>query len=454
MIRVPVITSDEILKNAIRNSVQSMNGQLQPVFLSGVDTVIEYLKYELPEMKIIDYSDRGTQEEDGLKLLDAIREDPWLHYGGVIAILQGEDDKILLERLRDSNIIAVVRRGEFLSNVDRLLRILVNNKQFMFQRGMQQHLMRKISGTFIIDNDPLDIVVYTNLVTNYLFNANLVNRDDKEKLHVALQELLVNAIEHGNCRISFDEKTAWLEAGKFAMDLIREKNKQPEVAERKVRLQYTIDPDSSRFTIADEGDGFDWRKRMASKPELGLHGMGIRMAGVYVQQMSYNEKGNEVSFTVGHQKDSANAVPGIFSDQQEIRFKARELVVREGETSDYLYYIVSGRYLVFSGDRCVSYLTPDDMFIGEMSFLLSNQRSATVVSKDGGSCIKVSKQDFVDLIKKNPHYGIFLARLLAQRLSRLNARTAKLNAEYTRLKSMVEDQAGVPASLESTGKEK
>jgi CRP-like cAMP-binding protein len=170
--------------------------------------------------------------------------------------------------------------------------------------------------------------------------------------------------------------------------------------------------------------------------------------------MTYNEKGNEVSFTVGHQKDSANAVPGIFSDQQEIRFKARELVVREGETSDYLYYIVSGRYLVFSGDRCVSYLTPDDMFIGEMSFLLSNQRSATVVSKDGGSCIKVSKQDFVDLIKKNPHYGIFLARLLAQRLSRLNARTAKLNAEYTRLKSMVEDQAGVPATLESTGKEK
>jgi CRP-like cAMP-binding protein len=80
------------------------------------------------------------------------------------------------------------------------------------------------------------------------------------------------------------------------------------------------------------------------------------------------------------------------------------------------------------------------MFIGEMSFLLSNQRTATVVAKDGGTCIKVSKEDFVDLIKKNPHYGIFLARLLAQRLSRLNARTSRLNAEYLKLKEKYEKQ--------------
>ena len=80
------------------------------------------------------------------------------------------------------------------------------------------------------------------------------------------------------------------------------------------------------------------------------------------------------------------------------------------------------------------------MFIGEMSFLLSNQRTASVVAKDGGICIRVSKQDFVDLIKKNPHYGIFLARLLAQRRSRLNARTARLNAENVKLKDLLENR--------------
>lgn len=443
MVRFPVITSNDEFKKIVSTAAKKFNNHLEPVFISGLDSVVEYFKYELPEMKIIDCSSGDKDESaysEGIAILDAIRDDPWLHYGGIIAVHHENDDKELLDRLRDTNVIAVIRRKEFFGNIERLLRILIQNKQFLFQRGMQQHLMRKISGTFTIDNDPLDIVAYTNLVTNYLYNANLLNKEDKEKLHVALQELLVNAIEHGNCKISYDEKSSWLAQGHNAMELIRKKNQDPAIAARKVQLSYTIDINESRFTIKDEGDGFDWKSRIEAKPELGLHGMGMRMAGIYVQDIQYNDKGNEVSFSISHQKDAANVVPGIFNDQEEVHFKPKEIVVKEGESSDYLYYIVSGRYLVFSGNRCVSYLTPDDMFIGEMSFLLSNQRTASVVAKDGGICIRVSKQDFVDLIKKNPHYGIFLARLLAQRLSRLNARTARLNAENVKLKDLLENR--------------
>jgi len=439
MIRIPVVTRNTELIEVVNKACQALSGEISPVFMSGCDEVVEYLKYELPEIKIFDCGSDADQHEEALAILDAINEDPWLHYGGVIAIHQEVDDKIVTEHLKQSNVLAVLQLREFKTHVGRLLRILVRNKQFLFQRGMQQHLMRKIAGTFIMDNDPLDIVVYTNLVSNYLYNANLVSNEDKEKLHVALQELLVNAIEHGNCKISFEEKSAWLEKGKNPMELIREKNRDPLVSKRRVKFDYAISPDTSQFAIEDEGDGFDWRGRMAAAPEVGLHGMGMRMAGIYVQNLVYNEKGNRVSFQVAHQKDSSNVVPQIFSDQEEIVFKDKTVVVKEGEVSDYLYYIVSGRYLVFSGKKYVSFLTPDDMFIGEMSFLLSNQRTASVVSNGEGRVIKVSKQSFVELIKKNPHYGIFLARLLAQRLTRINARTAKLNAEYLRLKAIVDN---------------
>lgn len=444
MIRVPVVTSDPALEASVRSAAAALASELEPVFLSGRDEVVAYLKYELPEMKIIDCGSAGGGAADALAILTAIHEDPWLHYGGVVAVHGGDDDKFLLDNLRDANVIAVLSRREFDDNVGRLLRILARNKQFLFQRGMQRNLMRIVSGAFVIDNDPLDIVVYTNLVSNYLYNANLVSRDEKDKVHVALQELLVNAIEHGNCKIGFEEKTAWLEAGRNAMDLIRAKNADPAVAARKVELSYAIGPGDSRFSIKDEGDGFDWRARMAAKPEVGLHGMGIRMAGVYVRDLSYNDRGNEVSFTVLHQKDAANSVPCIFSKQEATSFADKEIVFREGEVSDYLYYIVSGRFDVFSAGKYVSCLTPDDMFIGEMSFLLSNTRSATVRARGPGKAIKVSKKDFVELIKQNPHYGIFLARLLARRLARLNSRAAKLNAECLRLKSLAGEAPAEP----------
>jgi CRP-like cAMP-binding protein len=68
----------------------------------------------------------------------------------------------------------------------------------------------------------------------------------------------------------------------------------------------------------------------------------------------------------------------------------------------------------------VSSLTPDDVFMGEMSFLLNNRRSATVRAETDGTLIRISKRDFVRAIKEKPHYALFLSRLLAQRMARRN----------------------------------
>jgi anti-sigma regulatory factor (Ser/Thr protein kinase) len=439
MINIPVVTKNKELISIIKEACKPLSNELQPLFMSNHDEVVEFLKYELPEIKIFDCGSDANQLEESMAILSTIKQDPWLHYGGVIAIHREVNDKIVNDQLKHSNVLAVMQLSEFKKHIGRLLRILVRNKQFLFQRGMQRNLLNKVAGTFIMDNDPLDIAVYTNLVSNFLYNANLISLDDKEKLHVALQELLINAIEHGNCKIGYSEKTAWLEAGKHPMDLIRSKNSDPAIAKRKVKLEYDIGRESSRFTIEDEGEGFDWRAQMAKAPEIGLHGLGMRMAGSYVQKLAYNEKGNRVSFLQIHQINASNMVPQIFSNQEELVFKPKQVIVKEGEQSDYLYYIVSGRYLVYSEKKYVSFLTPDDMFIGEMSFLLSNRRTASVVSHGEGRAIKISKQAFVELIKKNPHYGIFLARLLAQRLTRINAHTAKLNTEYLRLKAIADN---------------
>jgi hypothetical protein len=436
MRKIPVVSSDAKMNEIIRLECARTDGELIPVFFSDRTEVIEFLKYELPDMKIFYFSDPNM---DCLGILKEIQEDPWLHYGGIIGIHDNMDDKKLLEAMRDANIIAVLRKKEFLSNLPRLLRIVRQNKQILFQRGIQQHLLKTISGAFVIDNDPLDITTYTNLITNYLYNSNLIGRDEKEKLHVALLELLINAIEHGNCRIDYNEKTAWLEKNGDIMDLIREKNKDPNVKARKVYFSYTITPEKSRFTIRDEGEGFDWKARLASPSDSpGLHGMGMKMASLYVRDLAYNQSGNEVAFEMDHRKAESNAIPKIFERSKEVLFKDGEYVCSEGEESDFLYYIVSGTLYVYSKSKFVSSLTPDDLFMGEMAFLLSNRRSATVVAKGPCVLIKISKQDFVNLIKESPHYGIFLARLLAQRLARLNARTARLNTEYLKLKALTD----------------
>ena len=423
---MPVISTDIEINRRIEQICGKFQNYFSPVFFSDEDEALEYLKYELPDINVINFSDPNI---DTAKVLEQIKDDPWLHYGGIIGIHARRDRKSVADRMPNSNIISLIPRGEFVSSFYRVLRILVQNRQILFQRDLQNNLLQMISGSFIMDNDPFNVRTYSNLVTNYLYNMNLVNQDRKERLHVSLFEMLMNAVEHGNCNISYDEKTQWLATHDTILDLIRQKCNDPAIRAKRVFFSYRITPERSFFTIRDEGQGFNWSEQIGtleSGLNLSLHGHGIRMTQHYVDHLRYNESGNEVSFELDHQLKEANVVPGVFADQQELEVLRGDIVFQEGEESDFLYYIVAGLYNIYSSDRLISTLTADDIFLGEMSFLLSNRRSATVVAASAGTLIKISKNAFVGVIKANPHYGIFLARLLAQRLSRLNIHVASL----------------------------
>jgi hypothetical protein len=419
---IAVLSSDDKLNNKILELCAEFKQEFTPVYLRDKTRILQYLSYELPELNIFNLSDRYVKTRD---ILEEIKKEPWLHYGSIIVIHDQDSDKEVAKTFRDVNILSLIRRQELDFYFTRLLRILSRNRSILFQRDIHSILKSNLSGSFVMDNDPFDMTTYANLLSNFLYNANLINHDQKERFHVAMMELLINAIEHGNCQISYEEKSAWQEQDKDILDLIREKNKNAKIAKKKVYLSYKISPVTSAFTIRDEGPGFDWEAYQTPTGKEGLkesHGRGISMARLYIDKLTYNGTGNEVCFEIAHLKNESNVVPQAFTDMEEIVIKDKQEVFTRGEQSSHLYYIVSGTYDVYLGKKKVSTLTPDDIFMGEMSFLLNNKRSATVRAVGKGALIRISKEAFISSIKNNPHYGIFLARLLAQRLQRLNER--------------------------------
>jgi hypothetical protein len=420
MNKIAILNSDESLNHRILTFCDELGSEFEPVFIREYYRSLEYLNYELPEISIFNFTDTKI---DMFSILQQVKGDPWLHYGGIIAVYAANDEKKLTDLMKQSNVVGMIERGRFDFTFPRILRILRQNRQILFQRNIQNKFITNISGSFVIDNDPFDVQAYAHLISNYLFNSNFINQERKESLNMALLELLINAIEHGNCKITYKEKSEWLASGRDIFDLNREKNKDPKINAKKVYFEYKISPTESSFKIRDEGSGFDWKtykESMNSSDPLELHGRGIMMAELYVNKIEYNDKGNEVMFILAHQKNESNVVPQVFHEQEEVVFNDKEIVVREGDESNFLYYIVSGKLNIVSNGKVISYLTPQDTFLGEMAFLLNNKRSATVRSEGKSVLIKISKVEFLDVIKKNPHYGIFLARLLAQRLDRLN----------------------------------
>ena len=123
---------------------------------------------------------------------------------------------------------------------------------------------------------------------------------EPETVVVGLTELLYNAIEHGNLGITYDEKTKLDTREKWHAE-VAARLALPENRHKRVEFLFQRLPQEIRFTIRDEGSGFDWRRYMQIDPRRAFdtHGRGIVVARAFsFASVHYNESGNEVIASV------------------------------------------------------------------------------------------------------------------------------------------------------------
>jgi CheY-like chemotaxis protein/anti-sigma regulatory factor (Ser/Thr protein kinase) len=117
---------------------------------------------------------------------------------------------------------------------------------------------------------------------------------------IGLTELLVNAVEHGNLGITYDEKTTLNASGQWDAE-VRRRLALPENARKTVEVFFERLDGELRFTIRDEGCGFDWTRFVNVDPRRAFdnHGRGIVIArNITFDAVEYRGCGNEVVGTV------------------------------------------------------------------------------------------------------------------------------------------------------------
>lgn len=131
--------------------------------------------------------------------------------------------------------------------------------------------------------------------------AVLVNAcPDPAATVIGLTELLVNAVEHGNLGITYDEKTSLNATGLWEAE-VRRRLVLPENIHKRVELRMERTNDELSFTIRDEGPGFPWQKYMDVDTSRAFdnHGRGIAIArAMSFDRVEYRGNGNEVVATV------------------------------------------------------------------------------------------------------------------------------------------------------------
>lgn len=231
---------------------------------------------------------------DGLNLLGNIRaKDP----DALVVMFTGlgsEENAINALRLRANYYLQKpVRHGE-------LMHLLQKYEAIVQARNIEQ----QVPGHTLLRHFRIEFDNTMSLVprrAGYLVSqtGDMYTEKQRTGLVLGLVELLVNAIEHGNLGISREEKKNAIEEGFDAYErLLIERMQVPELASRKVTVDFKQDLDGCEWSLEDEGAGFDWQGFVAelnSERLFQTHPCGIYLSRSQFDRFIYNETGNRVT---------------------------------------------------------------------------------------------------------------------------------------------------------------
>ena len=108
---------------------------------------------------------------------------------------------------------------------------------------------------------------------------------------------------------------------------------------------------------------------------------------------------------------------------QEVHLETGDVIFREGDPSDSVYFILDGRFLVFrelNGTEVLLDALEVGQFFGEMGVLRAMPRSATVQATRRSTVLRIDQAAFLASFGAENSIALPLMRMLCRRLGNAN----------------------------------
>jgi len=252
-------------------------------------------------------TDLQMEGMDGLNLVRAIRNE---HPQVPVIVMTGhgsEDVAMKALRVGATDYVPKQRLAQDLHAVlSRALRTATAGSRR--RRCLQSLVIRE--SRFELGNDPDLIPPLLEFLQDEMTQLDRWDSAELMRTTIAMDEALRNALFHGNLEVSSKLRE---EDDRRYHELARQRAAQAPYRDRRIRFLIAHDPDLSRFVIRDEGCGFDTsRAHRPIEPEdlLRPSGRGLLLMKSFMDSVTFNQAGNEVTLVKRRTADSLLAKPG------------------------------------------------------------------------------------------------------------------------------------------------
>ena len=258
-------------------------------FAENGKEALSEMQRNVPDLVV---TDLFMPEVDGLELVSRTRRE--FPLVPVVLITSKGSEELAVQALQQGAASYVPKRLLSRYLVETVASLLAAVKE-QRSRATLLGTMRSDACEFSLSND----VQLAHALVGYILEsmAHIGIGDETARLRtcVALEEALVNAINHGNLEVASALRQ---EDGNAYYDLIKQRRPKPPYCHRRVQVHVKMNEIEAEFVIRDEGPGFDVATLPDPRDPENLEkasGRGVMLMRTFMDEVNYNAKGNMVT---------------------------------------------------------------------------------------------------------------------------------------------------------------
>lgn len=284
-----LVVDDSAVDRRIAGRILERRTDLRVEFACNGREALESIKRCQPTVVLTDLQ---MPDMDGLELVQEIR----LRHGGIpVMLMTGHgSEAIAMRALRAGASNYVPKKDlarDLLETLDRVLSVALHADR----RERLMACLQERTSYFRLGNDPELIGPLTNLLQEELGITGFGDETSRTRVGIALTEALTNALYHGNLEVSSDLRQ---EDEQVFFGEVRRRRSEFPYSQRTIHVRATIDRESARYEIQDEGPGFDVsRVDHPLDPEaiMRIGGRGLLLIRTFMDEVAIAPPGNRIT---------------------------------------------------------------------------------------------------------------------------------------------------------------
>ena len=287
-----LVVDDSAMDCRLAGGLLEKEPDCQVLYAEDGAAALKSIDENLPDIVV---TDMVMPNIDGLQLIEAMKRDYPLIPVIIMTAVGSEEHAVQALKRGASSYVPKRRLSQDLLETVRLVLRAADDDRNVSR--LLVHRTQQADFKFVLENELPLLAAAVTYMQQTMRAMGLFDEAERLRIGIALEEVLLNAMFHGNLELSSslreNDKPTYHEVA-------RVRAKESPYRERRIFVDASFSPNGAEFKIRDEGLGFDPKELPDPTDPANLHrisGRGLLLMHTFMDSVAFNESGNEVRLT-------------------------------------------------------------------------------------------------------------------------------------------------------------